>query len=87
MGNRNKNAGREPAATRPARRTSITSPTELAVHLGRQLSASAVDGNGWTDLHCAAALDWLAMARGASGGRGAGGPAAADRRRARRPGC
>ena len=63
MSNRNKNAGREPAATRPARRPSITSPTELAVHLGRELSASAVDGNGWTDLHYAAALDWLAMAR------------------------
>ena len=63
MSNRNKNAGREPAPTRPARRPSITSPTELAVHLGRELSASAVDGNGWTDLHYAAALDWLAMAR------------------------
>ena len=63
MSNRNKNAGREPAPTRPARRPSITSPTELAVHLGRELSASAVDGNGWTDLHYAAALDWPAMAR------------------------
>ena len=62
ISNRNKNAGPEPAPTRPARRPSITSPVELAVHLGRELSASAVDGNGWTDLHYAAALDWLAMA-------------------------
>ena len=62
ISNRNKNAGPEPAPTRPARRPSITSPVELAVHLGRELSASAVDGNGWTDLQYAAALDWLAMA-------------------------
>ena len=41
----------------------ITSPAELAAHLGRGLSASAVDGNGSTVLHYAAALDWPAMAR------------------------
>ena len=42
----------------------ITSPAELAAHLGPELSASAVDGNGWTDLlHYAAAPGWWAMAR------------------------
>ena len=30
---------------------------------GRVLSAAAVDGNGWTDLHYAAALGWAALAR------------------------
>ena len=63
MSNGNKNAGRELAPVGPGRRPSITSPAELAVHLGRELSASAVDGNGWTDLHYAAALDWPALAR------------------------
>ncbi len=33
------------------------------VHLGRELSPSAVDGNGGTDLHYAAAVDWPATAR------------------------
>ena len=63
MSSRNKNAGREPAPARAARGPSITSPAELAVHLGRELSASAVDDNGWTDLHYAAALDWPATVR------------------------
>ena len=63
MSNENENAGREPAPAEPARRPSITSPAELAAHLGRVLSAAAVDGNGWTDLHYAAALDWAALAR------------------------
>ena len=40
-----------------------TSPAEFAAQLGRELSATAVDGNGWTDLHYAVALDWSAMAR------------------------
>ena len=35
-------------------------PAELAAHLDRELSAAAVDGNGWTDLHY---LDWAALAR------------------------
>ena len=54
-------AGRELAPAEPARRPSITSPAELAAHLGRELSATAVDGNGWTDQHYAAALHWAAM--------------------------
>ncbi len=60
-----KKAGRELAPAGRGRRPSVTSPVELAAHLGRKLSASAVDGNGWTDLHCAAALDWPATARAA----------------------
>ena len=63
MSNGNRKAGREPAPAGPARRPSITSPAALAAHLGRALSAPAVDGNGWTDLHYAAALDWPATAR------------------------
>ena len=59
----NENAGREPAPAGPARRPSTTSPAALAAHLGRVLSAAAVDGNGWTDLHYAAALDGAALAR------------------------
>ena len=59
MSDGNKNAGREALPAEP-QRPSITSPAELAVHLGRELSASAVDDNGWTDLHYAAALDWPA---------------------------
>ena len=35
----------------------IMSPAELAAHLGREASASAVDGNRWTDLRYAAVLD------------------------------
>ena len=49
--NGNRKAGREPARQggslprrEPARRPSITSPAELAAHLGRELSATAVDG-------------------------------------------
>ena len=41
----------------------ITSPAALAAHLGRDLSASAVDDGGWTDLHYAAAFGWPAVAR------------------------
>ena len=63
MSNGNERAGREPAPAGPARRPSITSPAALAAHLGRELSAAAVDGNGWTDLYYAAALDWAALAR------------------------
>ena len=62
MSDGNRNAGREALPAGPER-PSITSPAELAVHLGRELSASAVDDNGWTDLHYAAALDWPAVAR------------------------
>ena len=57
MSDGNRNAGREALPAGPER-PSITLPAELAVHLGRELSASAVDDNGWTDLHYAAALDW-----------------------------
>ena len=78
MINGNKNAGRELGPVGPACRPSITTPAELAVHLGRELSAAAVDDNGWADLHYAAALDWPAVARALLGGRGAVGRAAAD---------
>lgn len=61
MSNGNTNTGREALPAGPAG-PSITSSAELAVHLGRALSASAVDDNGWTDLHYAAALDWPAVA-------------------------
>ena len=63
MSNGNKKAGPELAPAWPGRRPSITSLAELAAHLGRELSVSAVDANGWTDLHYAAALDWPATAR------------------------
>ena len=46
MSNVNGNAGREPAPAGQARWPSITSPAALAAHLGRELSATAVDGNG-----------------------------------------
>ncbi len=59
MGNRS--AGREAAPS--ASRLSIASPAALAAHLGRDLSASAVDDGGWTDLHYAAAFRWPAVAR------------------------
>ena len=85
MSNGNENAGRQPAPEGPARRPSITSPAALAAHLGRELSAAAVDGNGWTDLHYAAALDWAALARALLAAGGAAGRAAADRRRGPRP--
>ena len=49
MSDGNRNAGREALPAGPER-PSITLPAELAVHLGRELSASAVDDNGWTDL-------------------------------------
>ena len=42
---------------------SIASPAALAARLGRDLSASAVDDGGWTDLHYAAAFSWPAAAR------------------------
>ena len=61
MGNRN--AGREAAPAASASRPSIASPAALAAHLGRDLSASAVDDGGWTDLHYAAAFGWPAVAR------------------------
>ena len=63
MSNGNKKAGPELAPAWPGRRPSITSLAELAAHLGRELSVSAVDANGWTDLHYAAALDWPATVR------------------------
>ena len=59
MSDGNRNAGREALPAGPER-PSITLPAELAVHLGRESSASAVDDNGWTDPHYAAALDWPA---------------------------
>ena len=59
MGNRN--AGREAAPS--ASGLAITSPAALAAHLGRDLSASAVDDGGWTDLHYAAVFGWPAVAR------------------------
>ena len=63
MSDGNKKAGPELAPAWPGPRPSITSLAELAAHLGRELSISAVDANGWTDLHYAAALDWPATAR------------------------
>ena len=86
MSDGNRNAGREALPAGPER-PSITLPAELAVHLGRELSASAVDDNGWTDLHYAAALDRPGVARVLLGGRSAVERAAADRRRAARPGA
>ena len=72
MSDGNKKAGPELAPAWPGPRPSITSLAELAAHLGRELSISAVDANGWTDLHYAAALDWPATARAllAAGRRG-----------------
>ena len=63
MSDGNKKAGPELAPAWPGPRPSITSRAELAAHLGRELSISAVDANGWTNLHYAAALDWPATAR------------------------
>lgn len=45
-------------ADRRSRRRQRSPPTS-----GRALSAAAVEGNGWTDLHYTAALDWAALAR------------------------
>ena len=59
MGNRS--AGREAAPS--ASRLSTASPAAVAAHLGRDLSAAAVDDGGWTDLHYAAAFRWPAVAR------------------------
>ena len=58
---------------RPGRRPSITSLAQLAAHLGRELSVSAVDANGWTDLQYAAALELAGDGPGAARGRGAAG--------------
>ncbi len=63
MSHREENRGRGARPPAPTRPPSIASPAELAAHLGRDLSASAVDGDGWTDLHYAAALDWPGLAR------------------------
>ena len=59
----NRNAGREAAPSASASRQAIASPAALAAHLGRDLSASAVDAGGWTNLHYAAAFGWPALAR------------------------
>ena len=73
MPDENRNAGREAAAPADGAPPAV-SPEQLAAHLGRELSASAVDGNGWTDLHYAAALDCPATARALlAAGRRSGG--------------
>ena len=86
MSDGNRNAGREALPAGP-QRPSITLPAELAVHLGRELSASAVDDNGWTDLHLRGGPGLAGVAPGAARGRSAVERAAADRRRAARPGA
>ena len=81
MSDGNRNAGREALPAGPER-PSITLPAELAVHLGRELSASAVDDNGWTRRPWTGRRGPGAARAGASFER-----AATDRRRAARPGA
>lgn len=61
MSNGHENAGPEPALAGPGAPAVDHAPAALAAHLGRVLSAAAVDGNGWTDLHYAVALGWAAL--------------------------
>ena len=70
MDTRNEDAERAVPPVAPPRRRSITSPAELAAHLGRDLSALAADDDGWTDLHYAGALGcpavvWALLSDGA----------------------
>ena len=52
-----------PTTSRPSIPEDESQPAELAEILGRELSASRSDDNGWTDLHYAAALNLQVSAR------------------------